>query len=46
MNSPHNMEEFLKQVDLIRILRGKATNLLFNDIENDINEKSSFLLKQ
>ena len=46
MRAPENVDTFLHQLNHFRKAKGKAANILFNDIENDINDKQSFLLKQ
>lgn len=46
MKSPNNIQTFLDEVDTIRQQRGKAINLLFQEIYMEINEKSKFLQEQ
>lgn len=46
MKSPPGIDVFLQQVDEYTKLKGKAVHLLFNEIESDIKDKHSFLIKQ
>lgn len=46
MRSPSNIDEFLQEMNSIRQKKGKASHLLFNDIEQDLNEKDTFLKDQ
>lgn len=46
MKSPPGIEAFLQQVDDYTKQKGKAVHLLFNEIESDILDKHTFLMKQ
>lgn len=46
MNQPKNIDQFLQGMNTIRKEYHKASNLLFNEIEGDIKDKSKFLRKQ
>ncbi len=43
MKSPENIDQFLSEMNQIRQRKGKAAHLLFQDIEQDLNEKGDFL---
>lgn len=46
MKTPSHLPEFLEQIRSIKTQKGKAANLLFSEIEHDINDKVTFLTKQ
>lgn len=46
MKSPPNIDEFLKHVSVFEKLKQKGSHLLFNEIENEVRDKSKFLRNQ
>jgi hypothetical protein len=46
LNQPASISSFLAQIDSLGQDRQKAAPMLFADIENDVDDKQKFLVKQ
>ncbi|CDW71883.1 v-type atpase 116kda subunit family protein [Stylonychia lemnae] len=46
LKTPADIDVFLQQANLYSLRQDKAAHLLFNDIENDLKDKSAFLKSQ
>lgn len=46
VRKPNDVEQFNYSMGLIKSQKGKAQNLLFEEIENDVNDKEKFVIEQ
>lgn len=46
MQQPADIHSFMAQINTLALEREKAASMLFSDIENDVNDKQAFLIRQ
>jgi hypothetical protein len=46
VHKPKNITSFLEALQVVKTQKRKAANMLFEEIEHDINEKERFVLEQ